>query len=76
MSTVQVPIICICGEKDQNIPTNFLQKEMPVYFPAVSFIAIPDAGHLIPIEAPSALANVIADFAKKQIRRNWISLKL
>ncbi len=62
MSAVSVQVLIISGAMDPKFSSNFLKKEMIKYFPSATFSEIPEAGHLIPIEAPVTVAKAIKKF--------------
>lgn len=64
----QVPVLVISGEQDPKFSSSFLRDALLPYFPLATFIEVPQAGHLIPVEAPSATAKAIARFIKKQLQ--------
>jgi pimeloyl-ACP methyl ester carboxylesterase len=59
LKNIQVPVTVISGQKDPNFPTQFLQKEIGCYLPQAKFIEIENAGHLLPVEAPGLVADVV-----------------
>ncbi len=59
MKDIQVPVAIICGESDKKFPKDFLQKEFSNYFSSFTVDEIPNAGHLLPVEAPEEVANAI-----------------
>jgi pimeloyl-ACP methyl ester carboxylesterase len=65
-SAVSVPVLIISGAMDPKFSSSFLKREMIKYFSSATFIEIPEAGHLIPIELPLTVANAIEKFIEKE----------
>ena len=61
MKSVSVPLTVISGDSDPNFSTSFLKEIFNRYFTGVAFIEVKEAGHLIQIEQPQALAKAIHD---------------
>jgi len=53
----------IAGENDHVEPAQILQQNLIPYLPGAELMVIPSTGHLIPLEAPTELANAISDFS-------------
>lgn len=64
--------VSITPIKIPKIFTAYLRRELLKYFPLASFTEIPKAGHLIPIEAHSALAYSIKMFIESAINKDSI----
>ncbi|MEV6791562.1 alpha/beta hydrolase [Streptomyces sp. NPDC051320] len=60
---INVPALVIAGEHDQVEPVDVLLDNLVPYLPGADFTVVPNTGHLIPLEAPAGLADVIAAFA-------------
>lgn len=60
---VAVPALVIAGEDDQVEPVEVLRTKLVPFLAGALFTVIPGAGHLIPLEAPAALAAAISGFA-------------
>jgi len=60
---VDVPTLVIAGENDHVEPAQILQQNLIPYLPGAELMVIPSTGHLIPLEAPTELANAISDFS-------------
>ena len=61
---VDVPTLVIAGENDHVEPLEILQQNLiPYLMPGAQLLVIPSTGHLIPLEAPTELANAISDFS-------------
>lgn len=61
ISTVRVPVSIISGAMDSKFSDSFLHKEFEKYFQFVHYEEIKEAGHLLPIEAPAAVAKLIRE---------------
>ena len=59
MADITIPVTVISGSKDPNFSTKFLKNEFSQYFPEATFIEIKGSGHIIPLETPSELADLI-----------------
>jgi len=60
---VNVPTLTVAGENDHVEPVESLRQNLMPYLPGADFRIIPDTGHLIPLEAPEELANLISAFS-------------
>ncbi|MGN6324987.1 alpha/beta fold hydrolase [Pseudolysinimonas sp.] len=65
---VRVPALVIAGEHDQVEPAEVLRDNLVPYLADARSLALPATGHLIPLEAPRALADAIAGFADGVLR--------
>lgn len=61
LGTIKVPAIVIHGEDDQLMPVAGA-KEMAELIPGAKFVTIPQAGHLAPLENPSAVNDALRAF--------------
>lgn len=68
MTTITVPVLVIVGAEDSIIPQALLQREVVEALNAernstvtasAQLVVVPNAGHLLPIEAPQAIAELI-----------------
>ncbi len=59
MGSIQVPLTVVSGSKDEGLTTDFLQTEFRKYFPEASFIEIENSGHLLPLEKPDEVVEII-----------------
>ncbi|GLU55471.1 alpha/beta fold hydrolase [Dyadobacter frigoris] len=64
MPIVNSNLLVISGSKDPNFSSSYLRKEFTKYFPSATFKEIRNSGHLIPVEYPAELADLIQDFVK------------
>ncbi|MFI1994480.1 alpha/beta fold hydrolase [Actinoplanes sp. NPDC020271] len=60
---IEVPVLVVAGEHDRVEPVDALRAHLVPYLHKVDLVVIPGSGHLIPLEAPDALARAISAFA-------------
>ncbi|MGY6024712.1 alpha/beta fold hydrolase [Streptomyces spinosirectus] len=60
---IRVPALVVAGENDRVEPVDVLRDNLVPYLSQADFMVIPHTGHLIPLEAPSDLADAITAFA-------------
>lgn len=61
LPTVEVPVLVIVGEEDELTPPSAARAMMEA-IPSAAMTVIPGAGHLSPLEAPTAVSRVMAEF--------------
>lgn len=61
--TVEVPVTVLAGERDTVEPPRVLQDHLLPYLPHARLTTVPGAGHLLPLEAPDAVAAAVGEFA-------------
>jgi pimeloyl-ACP methyl ester carboxylesterase len=59
---VQVPVLVVAGERDIVEPVEALRNHLLPHLPQATFVIVPATGHLIPLERPVELANLITQF--------------
>ena len=59
MSNIEVPVTVVAGDNDQSLNAELLQCEVVERLESASLITLPDCGHLLPLEAPRRVANLI-----------------
>jgi len=59
MSDVAGPVLVVAGGSDLQIPAELLEREVVRPIAGARMVCVPDAGHLLPIEAPTAVAGLI-----------------
>ncbi len=59
MSKVNVPVLVVAGAADQSITAALLQSEVIELIAGAQLIVLPNAAHLLPLELPQAVANLI-----------------
>jgi pimeloyl-ACP methyl ester carboxylesterase len=67
MKKVTVPVSVANGSDDPNFSMTFLKEEIGGYLSQTSYTEVSGAGHLLPLEKPQELANLISSFAKKEV---------
>lgn len=71
---IDVPVIVISGEHDRVDPPELLRREVLPRIPQAKLVVLPGVGHLLPLEAPADLANVIKAFVLAQTRGGFFAL--
>jgi 3-oxoadipate enol-lactonase len=61
LGTIEVPTLVVVGEEDEVTPPA-MARHMTAAIPSAAMTTIPGAGHLAPLEAPTAVSRVIAEF--------------
>jgi len=61
VSEIRVPTLVICGQDDKLTPLRYSQF-LADQIPAARLEAIPDAGHMVMLEQPQAVAGALIDF--------------
>jgi 3-oxoadipate enol-lactonase len=61
LQTIDVPTLVVVGEEDELAPPA-LSRAMTSAIPSAAMTTIAAAGHLAPLEAPSAVSRVMAEF--------------
>ena len=61
LQTIDVPTLVVVGEEDELTPPA-LSRAMTAAIPSAAMTTIAAAGHLSPLEAPSAVSRVMAEF--------------
>lgn len=56
---IAVPTLIVSGAADQAIPTMLLEREVVPRIKRARITVVPDAGHLLPLEVPQLLAELI-----------------
>ena len=59
MTTITVPVLVIVGAEDSVIPQALLQQEVVNSIANAQLVVVPNAGHLLPLEAPQAIVELI-----------------
>ena len=63
IAQINVPIQVLSGTLDTNIPNTVIEREVMPRLPRASMHLLPGCGHLLPLEAPQAVAQAIRDMA-------------
>jgi pimeloyl-ACP methyl ester carboxylesterase len=61
MPRIEVPVVVLAGAKDSGMTPELLQCEVVDRLPDARLIVVPDAAHLLPLEAPQIVADSIRD---------------
>ena len=61
LATIDVPTLVVVGAEDELVPPA-TSRAMAAAIPSAAMRTIPGAGHLAPLEAPTAVTRVIAEF--------------
>lgn len=61
MFRVAVPVLVVAGDSDPHLPAELLEREVVRRLDTAGIARVPQAGHLLPIEAPLAVASLIRD---------------
>ncbi|WAP57380.1 alpha/beta fold hydrolase [Streptomyces sp. S465] len=59
---IEVPVMVLAAEKDVVEPPHVLRDHLLPHIPHATLTTVPDAGHLLPVEAPGAVATALGDF--------------
>ena len=63
IAQISVPVQVLSGVLDTNIPTAVIEREVMARLPLARMHLLPGCGHLLPLEAPRAVAQAIRDMA-------------
>ncbi|WP_231905018.1 MULTISPECIES: alpha/beta hydrolase [Streptomycetaceae] len=58
---IEVPVTVLAGENDVVEPPHVLRDHLLPHIPHATLTTVPGAGHLIPVEAPGAVAAALGD---------------
>ncbi|MFF1405886.1 alpha/beta fold hydrolase [Streptomyces sp. NPDC058294] len=59
---IAVPVTVLAAERDVVEPPSVLRACLLPHIPRATLTAVPDVGHLLPVEAPRAVATALGDF--------------
>ncbi|ASR00690.1 alpha/beta hydrolase [Streptomyces sp. 11-1-2] len=59
---IEVPVTVLAAENDVVEPPHILREHLLPHIPHATLTTVPDAGHLLPAEAPGAVARALGDF--------------
>jgi pimeloyl-ACP methyl ester carboxylesterase len=62
VNNIAVPTLLLAGDQDRQDPVELQRRETLPLIENARLEIIPDCGHLIPVDQPSAMANAIASF--------------
>ncbi len=60
MSQVEVPVTVVTGDSDHGLSADLLKREVVERLKMAHLITLSDCGHLLPLEAPRRIANLIS----------------
>ena len=63
IAQISVPVQVLSGTLDADIPTAVIEREVMARMPLARMRLLPGCGHLLPLEAPRAVAQAIRDMA-------------
>jgi pimeloyl-ACP methyl ester carboxylesterase len=58
---IDVPVAVLAGEKDVVEPPSVLREHLLPHIPHATLHTLPGSGHLLPLEAPGAVASALRD---------------
>lgn len=61
MGSVDVPSLILSGDRDTAIPTELIEREVAARVKSAKIVIVRGAGHLLPLEAPGAVAAAVLD---------------
>lgn len=70
---IDAPVIVISGEHDRVDPPDVLRSELLSRIPHAQLCVLPKAGHLLPLEAPDEIADLIRAFVLSLTRDEFSS---
>ncbi len=65
ISDITVPVLVIVGSEDAVIPKSLLQQDVIDEIADAQLVVVPNAGHLLPIETPQAIVDLIQAHIRK-----------
>ncbi len=65
MPLIRIPTLIVSGAADQTIPPEVVQREVTAQLANARMTLLPDVAHLLPLEAPRAIADLICANAPK-----------
>ena len=65
LARINVPVLLIASEYDQVDPVAHLQAELLPRLPGAQFVVVPNAGHLVMLEAPTDVAHLLDTFVQR-----------
>jgi hypothetical protein len=60
---LKIPCVIVTGSKDEGLGLEAQRKHMAPHFSNLKMVDLPGAGHLLPLERPQAIAELIAGLA-------------
>ena len=65
LGDIEIPAVCICGSEDLSTPTRAV-RSLAQRLPDASYVEIPGAGHLTPVEHPAAFGRIVLQFLESR----------
>ncbi|MBA3847467.1 MAG: alpha/beta fold hydrolase [Planctomycetes bacterium] len=59
VGTISVPVTVAAGSDDHVLPPSVIERDVIRHFPGIRLEVIPGAGHLLPIECPDAVVELL-----------------
>jgi pimeloyl-ACP methyl ester carboxylesterase len=69
VAAIEVPVLIVAGELDRVDPTALVKEHILPCYPSASVRFLVGKGHLLPVEAPVEVAELVGDFATAAARR-------
>lgn len=63
LASIDVPTLCIGGARDPLVPPSRLRRDVASAIQGCLLVTLRDAGHNLPVETPTEIAQAIASFA-------------
>ncbi|MDM0005441.1 alpha/beta hydrolase [Variovorax sp. J22G73] len=64
VAAIDVPVVIVAGELDRVDPVAVVRDHIAVRYPQAAVHLIPNRGHLLPVEAPREVADILRTFAR------------
>ena len=64
-AAITVPVLVVAAADDANIPPALLRQEVVARIPGAALTTLRDSRHMIPLDAPGPLAQLVADWASR-----------
>ena len=61
LGDIGIPAVCICGSEDLSTPTSAV-RNLARRLPDATYVEIPGAGHLTPVERPAEFGRIVSQF--------------
>ncbi len=61
-AAIDVPVLVVAAADDANIPPPLLRQEVVARIPGATLMTLPDSRHMVPLDAPGPLAQVIEEW--------------
>ena len=64
-AAIDIPVLVVAATDDANIPPPLLRQEVVARIPGATLTILPGSRHMIPLDAPGPLAQVIEDWVSR-----------